>query len=88
MARGRQITPTNIAIFITNVFKLATIVHKVPKDIMGECLHSTLRWPRRHVKGTGRFSIPNVEEAVQVFDYLEDPPGPQHQTPGSIGKKP
>ena len=26
----------------------------------------------------------NVKEAVRVFDYSEDPPGRQHQTPGSI----
>ena len=53
---------------------------------MGECLHSTIRWSRRHVRGTGRFAIANVEEALRVFDYSKDPPGPQHQTPSSIGK--
>ena len=53
---------------------------------MGECLHSTIRWPRRHVRGTGRFAIPNVEEVVRVFDYSKDPHEPQHQTSGSIGE--
>ena len=39
---------------------------------------------RHHVRETKRFAIANVEEVVRVFDYSEDPPGPQHQTPGSI----
>ena len=38
---GDRLQPTNIAIFITNVFKLATVVQEVLKDIMEECLHST-----------------------------------------------
>ena len=81
---GERLQPTDIAILITKVFKPATVVHEVLKDIMGECLHSTIRWPRRHVRGTRRIAIENVEEAVRVFDYSEDPPGPQHQTPSSI----
>ena len=83
---GERLQPTDIAILITNVFKPATVVYEVLKDTMGECLHSTIRWPRRHVRGMRRFAIVHVEEAVRVFDYSEDPPGPQHQTSGSIGE--
>ena len=61
---GERIQPTDIVILITNVFKPATVVQEVVKDTMGECLHSTIRWPRRHIRGTGRFAIANVEEAV------------------------
>ena len=75
---GERLQPTDIAILVTKVFKPKTVVHEVLKDIVGECLHSTIRWPRRHVRGTGRFAIENVEEAVRVFDFSEDPPGPQH----------
>ena len=49
-------------------------------------MHSTIRWPRRHVRGTRRFAIANVEESVRDLTIWEDPPGPQHQTPGSIGE--
>ena len=87
MARGRQITAHGHCYVITNVFKPATIVHKVLKDTMGECLHSTIRWPQQYViRRTRRFAIMNVEEVVRVFDYSEDPLWPQHQTPVSIGE--
>ena len=82
---GDRLQPTNIAILITNVFKPATVIQKILKDIMGKCLHNTIRWLRRHVRGTRRVAIENVEEAMRVFDYSEDPPGLQHQTPSSIG---
>ena len=83
---GERLQPTDIAILVTKVFKPETVVYEVLKDIMGECLHSTIRWPRRHVRGTGRVAIENVKEAVRVFDFSEDPPGPQHQTPCSMGE--
>ena len=83
---GERLQPTDIAILVTKVFKPETVVYEVLKDIMGECLHSTIRWPRRHVRGTRRLAIENVEEAVRVFDFSEDPPGPQHQTPCSMAE--
>ena len=83
---GERLQPTDIAILIAKVFKPTIVVQEVLKDIMGECLHSTIRWPRRHVRGTERVAIENVEEAVWVFDFSEDPVGPQHQTPYSMGE--
>ena len=80
----KRLQPTDIVILVTKVFKPEMVVHKVLKDIIGECLHSTIQWPRRHVPGTRRFAIKNVEEAVRVFDFSKDPPGPQHQTPCSM----
>ena len=82
---GDGIQPTDIAILITNVFKPIALVHEVLKDIMGECLHSTIRWPRRQIRGMGRVAIENFEEVVRVFDYSKDPPMLQHQTSSSIG---
>ena len=63
--KEERLQPTDIAILITKVFKPATFVQEVLKDIMGECLHSTIRWPRRHVRGTERIVNENVEEAVE-----------------------
>ena len=42
---GERLQPTDIVILVTKMFKPETVVHKVLKDIMGECLHSTIRWP-------------------------------------------
>ena len=37
-----RLQPTNIVIFVTKVFKPETVVYEVLKDIMRECLHSTI----------------------------------------------
>ena len=70
-----RLQPKDIAILVTKVFKPETVVYEVLKDIMGECLHSTIRWPQRHVWGTERFAIENVEDAVRVFDFSKDHQG-------------
>ena len=48
---GERLQPTDIAIFITKVFKPATVVQEVLKDIMRECLHSTIRMATTSCKG-------------------------------------
>ena len=63
---GDKLQPIDIVRLIINVFKSATVVQEVLKDIMGECLHSTIRWPRCQVRGTRRFTIVNVEEAASL----------------------
>ena len=42
---GERLQPTDIAILVTKVFKPEMVVDEVLKDIMGECLHSTIQWP-------------------------------------------
>ena len=82
---GERLQPTDIAILVTKVFKPETIVYEVLKDIMEECLHSTIRWPPHYVRGTRRFAIENVEEVVRVFDFSEDPDIPGFECPMTDG---